>query len=214
MALGLELADHRDVERTVHVSRRTANRATWMRLIRSELDRLQLSHGVVGLSVRVDEVGAAETAQCDMFDRSLQARNAYNRPRDNDIAPFLMPMSFGWQVREPGDLTYAEDDRAQMAEAWPGAPRQLLQVLPELRRVAVKTMRRGGHDHVPARVRTLEGQDLELLTLIGPDRVAMGAEMGMPYTREYFTCLTDNGLLVLLFRDTTTDTWYLHGWLD
>jgi hypothetical protein len=62
----------------------------------------------------------------------------------------------------------------------------------------------------------------ELVTAAGPDVVAGGGEVGEPYAREYFQCLTSAGALVLLFRDLRGDpplgarggAWYLHGWWD
>jgi hypothetical protein len=53
-----------------------------------------------------------------------------------------------------------------------------------------------------------------VLTAAGPDRISGGAEAGEPYERDYFHCLTDAGLLVLLYRDLLAGGWYLHGWWD
>jgi hypothetical protein len=64
--------------------------------------------------------------------------------------------------------------------------------------------------------------DAELLAAVGPDIVSGGREVGEPYAREYFQCLTGSGTLVLLFRDLRAapphgprgGAWYLHGWWD
>jgi len=110
-----------------------------------------------------------------------------------------------WQIREPAD--------APAAGAWPGAPQLILQCAPEPSRITVATSRRRERQ-VPARFRLPGTADTELLTVLGPDHVSTDAETGARSAREYYTCLTDNGLLVLLYRDVLADAWYLQGWWD
>ena len=40
------------------------------------------------------------------------------------------------------------------------------------------------------------------------------ASVGELYARDYYQCVTADGLLVLLYRDALAGQWYLHGWWD
>ena len=98
--------------------------------------------------------------------------------------------------------------------AWaddPGAAHLTLQLLAEPRRIRVETVARRDH-HVPVRYRDGRGVR-ELVTAAGPDRVS-GERWGDAYAREYFRCVTADGVLVWLFRDVRSDEWYLQGWWD
>ena len=65
---------------------------------------------------------------------------------------------------------------------------------------------------VPVRYR--DGRkEVRLADVVGPDRLS-GSEPGARYAREYFHAVTDDGVLVLLFRDARSDVWYVHGWWD
>jgi hypothetical protein len=92
--------------------------------------------------------------------------------------------------------------------------------------VAVTTAVRRGL-RVPLRYRRLgaggaAAAATEVVTALGPDVASGGRELGDPFAREYFQCVTGEGVLVLLFRDLRADpprgaqggTWYLHGWWD
>jgi len=54
------------------------------------------------------------------------------------------------------------------------------------------------------------------IEVAGPDRVSGGQwKNGGPYSREYFRCVREDGMMVWLYRGSqqTTD-WHLHGWWD
>ena len=93
-------------------------------------------------------------------------------------------------------------------DATPAGP-LALRVLPRPRRLAVTTRAERGHavpvryrERLEAGARAPRGLPLvELAAVAGPDRVAVGDEDGAPTAREYWQCLTDNGDLVLLYRD-------------
>ncbi|AHG92542.1 hypothetical protein J421_5007 (plasmid) [Gemmatirosa kalamazoonensis] len=130
-----------------------------------------------------------------------------------------------------------QDTRAVAASA--AAPPALevpealaLRVLPEPREIVVTTRARRGM-RVPARYRERladgerapSGRPLvEIATALGPDRVFAGGEAGDEVRREYWQCLTDEGRLVLLYRDVhdgrighedePPGSWYLQGWWD
>jgi hypothetical protein len=54
---------------------------------------------------------------------------------------------------------------------------------------------------------------MSIVSAAGPDRVS-GGQWTEPYAREYFRCVTDDGMMVWLYRDARLDEWYLHGWWD
>jgi hypothetical protein len=112
-----------------------------------------------------------------------------------------------------------------------------LRLLPEPRRVIVTTKgRRGQAMPVRYRERLTEGARarrglplVEIRAAAGPDRVSVGSGEEQPVSRAYWTCLTDEAL-VLLFRDESSEgkpgsgvsatgseadgDWFLHGWWD
>jgi hypothetical protein len=61
---------------------------------------------------------------------------------------------------------------------------------------------------------------VEVLVAAGPDRVVAGHADGRPVARDYWQCFTDQGALVLLYREAAVAdpagaaAWYLHGWWD
>jgi hypothetical protein len=218
LTLEFTLADRTAVTRPLRVTRATASRTAWMRLIRLELERLQLADGVTGLAVRVDASNEIGAQQGDVFDRGFQTarvvEDAVAQLGDDDCATLVEPTASlhplperrtEWQVREPVV--------APTAGTWPGAPQLILRLNPEPRRITVATSRHRERQ-VPARFRLPGAAETELLTVLGPDHVSAGVETGARYAREYYTCLTDNGLLVLLYRDVLADAWFLHGWWD
>jgi hypothetical protein len=75
MTLRFALAGGGAVERLLRGARPTADRATWLRLVRADLDRLapgDLPDGVVGLGLRVDAASGRESPQGDVFDSGFQ----------------------------------------------------------------------------------------------------------------------------------------------
>lgn len=86
-----------------------------------------------------------------------------------------------------------------------------LQLLAEPRRVRVELERRRDHQ-VPVRYGDGRGWHA-LLTAAGPDRIS-GGQWDAPFAREYFRCVSEDGVLLWLFRDAREDAWYLHGWWD
>jgi hypothetical protein len=112
-----------------------------------------------------------------------------------------------------------------------------LRLLPEPRRVVVTTKRRRGQpmpvryrERLTGNARARRGLPLvEIIAAAGPDRVSVGSGEEQPVSRAYWTCLTEEAL-VLLFRDEGSekqssieapaagaeadDEWFLHGWWD
>src|SRR5882762_3054598 len=67
------------------------------------------------------------------------------------------------------------------------------------------------HPQVPVQYRNK--QCTTITSAAGPDRVS-GGQWAEPYAREYFRCVTDDGMMVWVYRDARDDSWYLHGWWD
>ncbi len=89
----------------------------------------------------------------------------------------------------------------------PDAP-LTLQLLPEPREVRVEL-----EDGRPRRYRDRAGWRA-LAVVAGPDRVSGGWWEDDAYAREYYRCVTGEGVLVWIYRDATRDRWLLHGWWD
>lgn len=99
---------------------------------------------------------------------------------------------------------------ASEPEAPPGA-RLTLQLLAEPCPIEVEATWRRDH---PAPIRFHDGREWHrLVTISGPDRIS-GGRWEMAYAREYFRCVTAEGMLVWLFRDARRGGWFLHGWWD
>jgi hypothetical protein len=92
-------------------------------------------------------------------------------------------------------------------------PALRLQLLPTPKTVSVTTEPRRDH-HIP--VRYLDGNEWhDIVEAAGPDRVSGGQWSG-DYSREYFRCVREDGMMVWLYRgmqQQSTD-WFLHGWWD
>jgi hypothetical protein len=107
----------------------------------------------------------------------------------------------------------------------PAASRQppalLLQLAPAPLSITVETSPRRDH-LVPVRFRDTDGWH-ELVNVAGPERVSGRTwDADRAYAREYFRCVTKEGVLVWLYRDAngrrasrpSGSRWYLHGWWD
>jgi protein ImuB len=222
MTLIFSLANRETLEHLVRPARSTASHKAWMRLIRSHLERLSLPDGVVGITVRVESVTGEVEKQGDIFDRGFgtarAAEAAIAQLLDDQGAVIVTPRNTQhplidrrteWVAQEPSQASARIQLRERVVKAT-AAPRLTLQLLPEPRRVAVTTRRRRDHE-MPIQYRDQEWTTL--VSAAGPDRVS-GGQWTEPYAREYFRCVTDDGMMVWLFRDARDGEWYLHGWWD
>jgi protein ImuB len=229
----LTLTNRTTLERRVRSSRETANRATWTRLLRAELERLALRGAVSALSLHVDAVGEVETPQGDLFDRGLQTaravEEALSRLLDDGQATVVglttnahprPEQRAQWGTRALAEVlreeTVERSSGQAVGQSRGGTLGLALQLVPAPRPVAVRTTPRRDH-HAPTAYRERGREpspDVELLTAAGPDRISGGAEIGEPYARDYFQCVTAEGQLVLLYHDAIAEQWYLHGWWD
>jgi len=222
MMMIFSLANRETYEHLLRPARSTASHKAWMRLIRSHLERIVLPDGVVGITMRVESVSGEVERQGDIFDRGFATARAAEETiaqlLDDQGAVVVTPRNTQhplidrrteWVSQEPAQASARIQLREKVVKA-SAAPRLTLQLLPEPRRIAVTTKRRRDHD-VPTQYRDKEWQTIA--SAAGPDRVS-GGQWADPFAREYFRCVTDDGMMVWLFRDARTDEWFVHGWWD
>ena len=222
MTMIFSLANRERYEHLVRPARSTASHKAWMRLIRTHLERITLPDGVVGITIRVESVTGEVERQGDIFDRGFATARAAEETiaqlLDDQGAVVVTPRNTQhplidrrteWISQEPAQASARIQLRERVVKAT-AAPSLMLQLLPEPRRVAVKTKRRRDHE-LPVEFR--DKQWMRITSAAGPDRVS-GGRWSEPYAREYFRCVTDDGMMVWLFRDAREDAWYLHGWWD
>ena len=216
------LANRESFEHLVRPARSTASHKAWMRLIRTHLERITLPDGVVGITIRVESVTGEVERQGDIFDRGFATARAAEEtiaqllddqgsvvvtPRNTQHP--LIDRRTEWVSQDPSQASARIQIRERVVKAT-AAPSLTLQLLPEPRRIAVTTKRRRDHQ-APLQFR--DKQWTTIISAAGPDRVS-GGQWGEPYAREYFRCVTDDGMMVWLYRDARSDEWYLHGWWD
>jgi protein ImuB len=222
MTMIFSLANRESYEHLVRPARSTASHKAWMRLIRSHLERIVLPDGVVGITIRVESVTGELERQGDIFDRGFATARAAEETiaqlLDDQGAVVVTPRNTQhplidrrteWISQEPAQASARIQLKERVVKAT-AAPSLTLQLFPEPRRVAVKTKRRRDHE-LPVEFR--DKQWMRIISAAGPDRVS-GGRWSEPYAREYFRCVTDDGMMVWLFRDARSDEWYLHGWWD
>src|SRR5690606_11793230 len=108
-------------------------------------------------------------------------------------------------------VSTARDADAVATDAFSGRADQLtLQLLPTPKLIQVETERRRDHE-APARGH--DGAWKRIVDVAGPDRLS-GGQWDRSYAREYFRVVTEDGLLLWIFRDALQGRWYLHGWWD
>jgi len=222
MTMIFSLANRESFEHLVRPARSTASHKAWMRLIRTHLERITLPDGVVGITIRVESVTGEVERQGDIFDRGFATASAAEETiaqlLDDQGAVVVTPRNTQhplidrrteWVSQDPPQASARIQLRERVVKAT-AAPSLTLQLLPEPRRIAVTTKRRRDHQ-VPLQYR--DKQWMMIISAAGPDRVS-GGQWAEPYAREYFRCVTDDGMMVWVYRDARLDEWYLHGWWD
>jgi len=222
MTMIFSLANRQSFEHLVRPARSTSSHKAWMRLIRAHLERITLPDGVVGITIRVESVTGEVERQGDIFDRGFATARAAEETiaqlLDDQGAVVVTPRNSQhplidrrteWISQEPSQASARIRLRERVVKAI-ADPRLTLQLLPEPRRIAVTTKRRRDHQ-MPVQYR--DKQWMAIISAAGPDRVS-GGQWAEPYAREYFRCVTDDGMMVWLYRDAREDAWYLHGWWD
>lgn len=231
----------------IRAARPTANRRTWMRLTRTRVERITLTAAVTGITVHASKVAEREAPQGDLFDKGLTSNQAtedavarlIEDQGDVVVAPRntahpLLDERTTWVPRHPAISVRVTTIPAAVRERLqPVKPQLLLQLAPTPLSISVETAPRRDF-LVPVRYRDANGWH-EVVNVAGPERVSGRHWDGdTAYAREYFRCVTREGVLVWLFRDAnekrlrragtktrvgTPDAksggqWFLHGWWD
>jgi len=229
MSLVFALGNRTHRTHLVRSSRPSAEQKRWMRLVREALDTITLSDAVMGVMLRVESVTGNNGSQGDLFDRGFASAPAVEGAiiqltddqgdvvvtPDNSEHP-LLELRTTWRTRAPSD-----DDRgtvylptnAPAARQKTDTPALTLQLLPTPRTVTVDTTAR--RDHVVP-VRYLDDNEWhDIVEVAGPDRVS-GGQWSDAYSREYFRCVREDGMMVWLFRGAQQQSadWFLQGWWD
>ncbi len=227
MALVFSLGNRTQRTHLIRSSRPSSEQKRWMRLMREALDTLTLPDAVMGVTLRVESVTGNDGPQGDLFDRGFASapmvEDAIIQLTDDQGDVVVEPLNSehpllevrttwtGRGARVPQRVqipryALARDDKNHK-------PSLTLQLLPSPKVVTVDTQPRRDHD-VP--VRYMENNEWhDIIEAAGPDRVS-GGQWSTEYSREYFRCVREDGMMVWLFhgsKQQTTD-WFLHGWWD
>ena len=242
MALVFSLGDRTQRTHLIRSSRPSSEQKRWMRLVREALDTLTLPDAVMGVTLRVESVTGNDGPQGDLFDRGFASapmvEDAIIQLTDDQGDVVVEPLNsehpllevrtkwngrgarIGMDAQRSQIPRYARDDKKNVHDDKKNArddknhkPSLTLQLLPSPKVVTVDTQPRRDHD-VP--VRYMENNEWhDIIEAAGPDRVS-GGQWSTEYSREYFRCVREDGMMVWLFhgsKQQTTD-WFLHGWWD
>jgi hypothetical protein len=217
MALVFSLANRSTYEHRLRPARVTGSQRAWMRLVRSDLERLQLGDAVTGIELAVLAIGGELGRQGDLFDRGFASsrvtEEALAQLLDDRGASLVAPRSSRHPLAErrtewlEQDATVATVPVLQQLSL---EPRLTLQLLPQPRPILVETGQRRDHE-IPVRCCLEDGWE-EISTAAGPDRIS-GGEWDSPFAREYYRCLTTAGRMVWVYREAEAG-WWLAGWWD
>ena len=236
LTLMLILENHTTITQPVGAARSTAQRTTWLRLMRRALERITLPDRVTGIAVQVDTVGAPEVRQGDLFDPGFASAGAaegavahvMDLQGDAVVAlqrcehP-LLERRVRWvveqeAVRHERLRVHSTRNVGILAEptvtgAWRTANEPALHpmLLPAPREITVLTQSRRGFA-IPIHY-TDNNVKVSLTERLGPHCLS-GERWTEPFTREYHQGVRADGIVVLLYRDVPSDTWYLAGWWD
>ena len=222
MTLVVSLANRETYAHPIRPARSTSSQKAWLRLIRTHFERITLPDAVTGIAMRVEAVTGELERQGDIFDRGFAtigaAEETIAQLLDDQGSIVVTPSNTNhplldkrteWVSQEPSRAVSRDGVREKRGDSLI-TPKMMLQLLPQPKRIIVRTRKRRNHS-CPIQYRDTEWTGIK--SAAGPDRVS-GGQWTEPYAREYFRCVTEHGTLVWLFRDARDDEWYLHGWWD
>ncbi|HUF66761.1 MAG TPA: hypothetical protein VMM17_12370 [Gemmatimonadaceae bacterium] len=216
MALVFSLANRTTYEHRLRPARVTVSQRAWMRLVRSELERIELPDAVTGISLSVLSMGGELERQGDLFDRGFASARATEQALaqllDDHGSRLLTSRNSAHPLAEKRTEWMEQDATAAtlvVPHASQAEPRLALQLMAEPRVILVETERRRDHE-IPIRCCLEDGWE-DVVSAAGPDRVS-GGEWEAPFEREYYRCVTTTGRMVWLFRSEAK--WRLAGWWD
>ncbi len=222
MELTFHLADRSRVTLPIRVSSPTADRATWVRVIRVTLEPLTLGAPITRIGLEVKASVAVGHRQGDLFDagfataRSADAALAHLLDKQGDAVVIprrtehpLPERRIAWLPDLSGQV--AEPDTGHLSLSGTITPRLTLQQPTAMQRVEV-TLTTRREALLPTGYRDNRVYH-EFTTTVGPDRISggFGAER---FERDYYTGIRGDGVMVLLYRNLAVDEWILAGWWD
>jgi hypothetical protein len=202
--------------------------------VRRILERLTVPDAVSGIEFQVLDAETASALQGDLFDRGFATAAAVDaalaRLIEQQGPVVVRPETSAHPLPEERTQFTALD--AEAVSEWSGSPLELagtvspapvkdaalattavgltFQLLREARPIEVESVERRDHQ-VPIRYR--DGEWRRFVTVSGPERIS-GGQWEQAYAREYFRGVSADGLLVQLYRDGRSGSWYLQGWWD
>lgn len=218
LTLTLTLENRTTMTQPVGAARTTAQRTTWLRLMRRALERITLPDRVTGVAVQVDAVGAPEVRQGDLFDLGFAsteaAESAVGHVMDLQVDAVVVALRSEHLLPERRVQWVAEEPRLQPLAPWTpptNSPALHPMLLPVPREIDVLTQSRRGFA-IPFRYID-NGVAVSLKECLGPHGIS-GGQWTESFAREYHQGVRADGMVVLLYRDVPTDRWYLAGWWD
>jgi len=222
LALEFTLSDHSVALHPLRASTPTADRRTWLRIVRAALEQVTFSAPVMKIAVRVEALTPLSDRQGDLFDqgfataRATETALAHLLDKQDDALVEaertehpLPERRVRWRAVQTGVDPKAGRRAGAVRER--SLPRLVLALLEAPREVQVRASPRQDVE-APSRYRD-GGTMYTLRETIGPDRISGGYGEAR-YDREYFQGIRSDGLPVLLYRDLTENRWYLAGWWD
>lgn len=155
------------------------------------------------------EVARALRATVRTHTRASDTREKAPNTRPNarpNVAPDVEPLR-----PKGGPRGTTADDEPTLA------PEPLaFRLLPAPRLVVATTRERRGVRVPLTYCERGEKPPIAIVSAAGPDRIVTGHETGEGVAREYWQCATDEGRIVLLYREPGDgeDAWFLQGWWD
>lgn len=218
ITLVFALANGGEAREVLRTARSTADRALWVRRLRTALEQIRLPDAITGVALEAGTLESVSSLQGDLFDRGFATASfveeAVGRLLDLYRGLFTRQITSAHPLAERRirwtDLTPEEAVASTAKESDEAAALQL-QLLTAPRPIRVRTRVR--RDHVVP-LRYQEGEEWLDLTAAGPDRISGGHEERQSYAREYYRCASGSGTLLWIYRDAVEDRWYLHGWWD
>lgn len=222
MTLEFQLANRTSATEPIRAAHPTADRATWLRIVRARLEQVTFAAPVTRIRLVVDRLAPIDDRQGDLFDKGFATARATEAALAHllDLAPNAIAVPRATRHPLPDHrLDWAADPSGESLarESSVGAipvdldPVLTVQTLPAAAPIDVWSVARRDAV-VPDRY--FDGiRNYHLTRSLGPDRIS-GGFGGVRFDREYFQCVRDDGVMVLLYHDRESARWWLAGWWD